>query len=311
MNIQSLPYILLTGLAFGSSLVASRFGLKQFDPFVYTGLRLVLASLGFLGIYLLDRRHQWPTNPQLWGYTFIMSILGTAVPMTAMLLSLQFLSSGLAAILITTSPALIVLLAHYFLPDEVLTRRKSVGIILSLGGAVLLALRGESGLPDIGQSSLVGYGLIAVVLISSSAMTIYARKYLRQFDAFNVTSVQIFIAALVMMPLAVFLVGINLQAVNGQGYLALIYSAAAGNVAGFLSYFYTIKQFGATPAAMTGYVIPVVASVAGLLILDETITIGMVVGMGVIIVGLAILNSQKINLQAADQPTTPPFKETS
>jgi drug/metabolite transporter (DMT)-like permease len=292
LNPKSLPYILLTGLAFGTGLVVSRFGLSQFDPYLYTGLRLGLASLGFVAIYLLDRRRAWPLNPRMWRYTAVMGILGTALPMTAMLLSLQFLSSGLAAILITTGPAIIVVLAHFFLADEFLTARKSLGVMLALGGAILLAIRGESGLANSGQSSLTGYLLIGLVLLSTGFLTIYARKYLREFDTIDVTFIQIFIAAVVMIPVALLLAGLDFQRVTSQGWLAILYSAAVGNVIGFLSYFHTIKRFGATAAAMTGYVVPVVASLAGTFLLDEQITGGMVGGMAIIVAGLVILNSK-------------------
>lgn len=294
MNMQALPYILFTGLAFGSSLIVSRFGIKQIDPYVFTGLRLAMASLAFLGIYLLDRqRRPWPSKLRLWGYAFILGIFGTALPMTATLLSLQYISGGIAAILITTSPALTVLLAHFFLADETLTRRKVAGITLALGGALLLTIRGENGLPDVQQSSLIGYLMILIVLLCVSATTIYARKYLREYDSFDVTSIQIFVATLIMLPVSILLIGIDLHEVGGASYLALTYSAMIGTFTGFLCYFYLIKQFGATSAAMTNYIVPVAASLGGVLLLGETITPGMIIGMSIIVAGIVIINYQR------------------
>jgi drug/metabolite transporter (DMT)-like permease len=57
--------------------------------------------------------------------------------------------------------------------------------------------------------------------------------------------------------------------------------------------FYNIKRFGATAAAMTLYVIPVVASVGGILVLGEKITEGMLVGISLIIVGVALINRRR------------------
>ena len=54
--------------------------------------------------------------------------------MTAIVMSLQYQSSGVTSMLITTGPAVTVFLAHFFLPDETLTRRKIVGTVLSLAG---------------------------------------------------------------------------------------------------------------------------------------------------------------------------------
>ena len=48
MNLQALPYIIMTGAAFGTNLVALRFAVGQFEPFALAGLRLAVASLAFL-----------------------------------------------------------------------------------------------------------------------------------------------------------------------------------------------------------------------------------------------------------------------
>jgi drug/metabolite transporter (DMT)-like permease len=294
MNMQALPYILITGLAFGSSLISSRFGIRQINPYVFTGLRLAMASLAFLTIYWLNRRHRpWPSELRLWRYACILGIFGLAIPMTATLLALQYISSGIAAILITTGPALTVLLAHFFLADERLTRRKTAGVILALSGALLLTVRGESGLPNAGQSSFIGYLMILSVLLFGSGTTIYTRKFLQGYDAFDVTSLQVFVATLVVFPMSILLIGFDLHQVEGSGYVALIYSALAGTFLGFLGYFYLIKQFGATSAAMTNYLIPVSASLGGVLLLGETITPGMVIGMAIIIAGIVIINYRR------------------
>jgi drug/metabolite transporter (DMT)-like permease len=294
MNTQAIPYILVTGLAFGSSLIASRFGINQINPYIFTGLRLAMASLAFLSIYFVNRRNRpWPSQFRLWAYAFILGIFGCAIPMTATLLSLQYISSGIAAILITTGPALTVLMAHFFLADESLTRRKTIGVVLALSGALLLTVRGETGLPDVHQSSPIGYLMILVVMLCVSGTTIYTRKFLQEYDSFDVTSIQIFVATLFVLPISVLLIGLDLQRVEETSYLALIYSALVGTFIGFLGYFYIIKQFGATSAAMTNYLVPVSASLGGVLLLGETITLGMVVGMVIIIAGIVIINYRK------------------
>jgi drug/metabolite transporter (DMT)-like permease len=290
MTLQALPYVSLLGFLFGSTLIASRFSVGQFEPVTYIGLRLTMASLGHAAVYTLARRRRWPAGRRLWRHAVVLGVLGTALPMTAIVTSLQYQSGGITALLVTTSPALTVLLAHFFLPDEALTLRKGAGVVLALGGAALLALRGESGLPDVSQASPVGYGLVLLAMALGSSMTIYARKYMRDLDAFDVASVRMFAASLAIMPVSALSVGFDLHAVDGQGYLALIYAAMVGTFAGFMLAFYNIQRFGATASAMTAYVIPVVTGIGGLLVLGETITPAMLVGMGVILSGIAIIN---------------------
>jgi drug/metabolite transporter (DMT)-like permease len=290
MTVQALPYVILLGFLFGTSLIASRFSVGQFDPITFAGLRLTLAGLGYAAVYALVRQRRWPTDRRLWRHAAVLGVFGTAVPMIAIVLALQYQSGGITALLITTSPAITVLLAHHFLEDEVLTRRKALGIALALGGAVVLALRGESGLPDVTQANPIGYGLVLLAIIPASIMTIYARRFMRDMDAFDVGSVRMLSAAGAVMPLSILLTGFDLGAVDFQGYLALIYAAIIGTFLAFLLAFHNIKRFGATAAATTSYVIPVVTGVGGVVILGETITPPMLIGLAIIIAGIAIIN---------------------
>ena len=281
---------MLLGFLFGSTLVVSRFSVVQYQPLTYIGLRLMIASLGHLAIYAVSKQRSWPKDRQLWRDAAILGILGTAIPMTAIVSSLQYQSSGITAVLITTSPAITVLMAHFLLPDEPLTRQKALGVATALAGALFLALLGESGLPDVSRADPIGYILVVAAMIFGSSATIYARRYMRSYDAIDVNSVRLLSAAVVIMPLSLVLVGFDLSAVDRQGYVALVYAAIVGTFFGLMLAFYNIQRFGATASAMAAYIIPIVATIGGVLLLGETITTGMLSGMVLILAGVALIN---------------------
>lgn len=295
MTLDALPYISFLGFLFGSTLVASRFSVGQFNPTVYVGLRLTMAGLGHITLYLLARhRFRWPTDRRLWFHAAILGVLGTAVPMTSIVNSLQYLSSGIASVMVTINPAVTVLLAHFFLPDEKLNKKKMAGVVVALAGAALLAFSGESGLPDVSKADSRGYLLMGLAIFLGSTMVIYVRKYMQGFNPFDVASVRMMAAAVVVMPLSAMFIGIDLSPVTGHGYAALGYAALVGTFAGMLLAFYNVQRFGATASAMTAYVVPMVAVVGGWLLLDEQITGVMLGGMALIIGGITILNERKV-----------------
>jgi probable blue pigment (indigoidine) exporter len=299
MTIQALPYVSLLGFLFGSTLIASRLGLGQFNPVVFVALRMFIGSLGYVTYYLAGRqRRAWPTDPLLWCHAALLGIMGTAIPMTAIIGSLRYQSAGVTAVLLTTGPAITVLMAHFFLADETLTLRKGFGVTLALGGALLLAVRGESGLSDATRASPLGYALVFLAMLTSASMDVYARRFMRNLNSFDVASIRMFVATLLVLPFSALFIGIDLRTVNIQGYFALAYAAIATNFFGMLLAFYNIKRFGATAAAMTLYVVPVVASAGGILILGEKITGGMLVGIGFIVVGIALINRRRYTTEA-------------
>jgi drug/metabolite transporter (DMT)-like permease len=100
-------------------------------------------------------------------------------------------------------------------------------------------------------------------------------------------------------------VGFDLDLVNAQGYMALIYAALIGTFSGMMLAFYTVQRFGATASAITGYIIPVIAGIAGILFLDETITGGMAFGMLLIAGGIALINDRPRRADSKAGPIPP------
>ncbi len=293
MTIKALPYVVLLGLFFGSSLVVSRFSVSQFEPSAYIALRMLLASLMALLVYRLASGRRLPRDRQLWRRAGLLGVFGTAVPMTCVVSSLQYQSSGVASLLLATGPALTVCLAHFFLPDERLNRRTATGVCLALGGAMLLALSGEDGLPNVDAAAPIGYALVSIGMVFTSLMVIYARRNLSGYDAWDVGSIRLFSTAIVMLPYTLLTVGFDFSAVDSAGVFSLIYAAVVGTFLGLMLSFYNIKRFGATPAVMTTYVIPIVAGLGGMLFLGEEITAAMLLGMAVIISGIALLQQYR------------------
>lgn len=292
MDRKAYPNILLLGTLWGTNLVVSRFGIGQFDPMLFTGLRLALASVGFALVHLALGR-PWTRNRRVWLNGALLGLFGTAIPMTSFMSSLRYQSSGITALLVTTTPAYIVLLAHIFLPDEQLNRYKGTGVLLALGGAILLVLRGESGLPDVSQANPIGYLLVFLGLICESSVAIYVRLRMRELDVIGVTSVRLLIGALAVLPTAILFEGIDFTAVDQIGLLSLGYAAIVGALAGQLISFYVTRRFGATAFSLTSYVVPVIAAVTGVLLLGETITGGMIAGMVLIILGVSLINRRQ------------------
>ncbi len=288
---SSLPYIILLGGLYGTTMVASRFIVGLVRPVTYIGLRMLLASLGFLLIYSLRLTGKgFPHDRHLWKQASLLAVFGTILPMLMIITSLQYQSSGITSVLVTTGPAVTLLMAHWSLRDERLNPAKSVGIVLALSGALLLALRGESGLPDLTAASPLGYGLVMIGIVSGSVMTIYARKRMGNCDVFDVAGIRVIVSALIMVPWMLVYIRDDFSAMTGTGWLVLLYTALAGTFFSIMLDFYNIKHFGATASALVSYVVPIVAGIAGVLLLKETVTSGMLVGMALILLGVGLIN---------------------
>ncbi len=293
MKNNGLPWVLLLGLLFGSSLISSRFGLTEFPSLTFVGLRMLVSTVCFALAYTFGRNYAWPTDPLVWRHGIVMGLIGTAIPMNAFIASLAYISGGLAAIIGAAGPAFTVLLAHFLLKDERMTWQKGLGVALALSGAIILSLRGESGLEGGGEQAYIGYLLVIGSNISSSFGIIYARTFLKGANTFQVTSVRVLTAGIITLPIAWLVSGIDFSEVTRVGITSLFYSAIISSFIGFILSLYIVTNFGVATSIMTNYVVPVVAAVGGILILDEQVTLGMLGGMAVIAVGVYIINRRQ------------------
>ncbi len=289
MNPKSLPYVSLLALIFGSTLIVSRFSVGQFASLTYVALRILIASLCHLVIYAASSGRAWPRDRQIWRHAPVVGVLGTAIPMSFIVASLQYQSSGVTGLLLTAAPAITVVLAHFFLPDERLNGRKAFGVALAISGAAGLVLLGESGLPEVQEANPLGYALVLIGIFLGSISTIYARRYLLDVDSFDVASVRMWTAVVIVLPIAYLLTGLDLSQTSASGYAALLYAGLIGTFGGMLLEFNIIQRFGATATAMTANLIPIVALIGGWLFLDEQITAGMIGAMVLIVSGVTII----------------------
>lgn len=292
MNSQSIPFVFLQALFLGTNMLFSRYALEQFHPLNFVGLRFLVAGLLTVSVYVVVGRKNrtWPKDRRLWMHATIFGILGSVVPMTLVVWSLQYQSSGVSSVLATVVPALTVVLAHIFLPEESLNRRKALGVVLAFTGALILTLRGETGLVDVTQADPLGYALVFIAVFAASCMIIYARRYIRGYDTFEVTSIQIIASMFFILPLMLLTVGLDLRQVNTGGVIALLISATAGTFGVVFVGYYIIDRFSATAASMPSYVVPIIVAIGGVLFLEEQITAGILAGFVCIIVGLWLIN---------------------
>ena len=247
----------------------------------------------------------FPRDRRLIGHAVILGVIGTGLTLSMIVLGLQYVSSGIASVIFVTAPAITALVAHFFLIDEQLSWRKTIGIALALAGAILLAARGESGLAE-STDSWRGYALIISATVISSGAMVFARKRMQGMDFFDVASVRMITAALLVLPLSIWWVGFDLSGVTAIGYGALIWAALLGTFSAIFLNFYNTIRFGATTTSMVSFFVPVFGAIGGYFLLDEIITRTMLIGIAIIFSGLAILRQGNTEPeQTRPQPASP------
>lgn len=253
-------------------------------PLAGVSLRFAIACLLLLALAALrrvplgrERRERW-----LW---LANGVLSFCVSYGIVYWSEQWVPSGLAAVLFSTFPLFVALLAHLLLPGERLRARAVLGALVGFGGVAVifsedLARLGGRGVPFAATVSLLAP-------LASALANVMIKRWGQGIHPISLTSVPMGIAAVVMGALA-WATGewasVRLDAVS---LVALLYLAVPGSVVTFLLYYWLLGHLRATRLALVAYAIPVVAVGVGALLLDESLTLRVLLGSALVVAGVA------------------------
>jgi drug/metabolite transporter (DMT)-like permease len=228
-----------------------------------------------------------PTSRRVWSHYLLMGVVGNAVPFTLIAWGQIRVDVGLAGIMMGVMPLMTLLLAHFFVPGERMTPRMAGGFAVGFIG--LVALFGPEALLELGgeSSDLLGQVAIASAAICYAISTIIARR-LATLDPLVSATTVMWVTSAIMVPAALWVdrpwnLAPSAGAIGSVVWLGLFATALAT-----ILYFRVIQTAGPTFLSLINYMIPVVALAAGAIVLDEELVGTVLIGMGLILTGLAI-----------------------
>ena len=281
----------LLSASFGTGLVAMRVGIGYFPTVTFTALRLTGALVAFFALMVARRRRmRWERRFVI--RVALLGILSVAFPSITVALALRLISSTFTSILLNLAPVFSAILAHFLLPDERLTWLVVVGVALAVVGAsvVVWASTDVRGVEDASRTVWLGVLFTVSAALSIAYASILARR-LETEDALVATGGQMLASLALVLPLALIVEGPHVQyPAAWQGWAALLWSGLIGIFLGNVVRYTMIRRFGVTFTATSRTAVPLFAALAGVVLLNETVTLPMVVGALILIAGVAAVN---------------------
>ena len=282
------PYILLLLLIvmWGSSFAALKVSLETIPPLWVMSLRLVIGCLTITTFFLILRK-SLPLTLDFWKWSLIIGFLGFSVPFSIISWGTQFIPSSLVAILMGANPIITLILAYFFLADNILTIRMVIGVFLGLLGIILLIGFGNIN-ADLYKAEFI-YGQLAVLTGTFSfALASILLKNLPQEHSFERTLGSLICGSIIGLFLAYFFSNSSLEiheiSIKSAVSLTLlgIFSTGIASVI----WFKVIALKGPVFLALVNYLIPVWALILGIFLLNERINF--IVGFGLIFITIGI-----------------------
>tara|TARA_B110000438_G_scaffold135745_1_gene131234 strand:+ start:1542 stop:2450 length:909 start_codon:yes stop_codon:yes gene_type:complete len=203
--------------------------------------------------------------------------------------SLQYISSGLVTLLISSAPVFTILWLKILLKDEKISRQKYISIFIGLLGVSYLFISKETGLEN--QGNILLGGSLAFMGVQCIALaTVLNRKYAPKYKVSSWLTYQypivIFLSLIVFITTGTEVETLNSSQIFRVGVLAFF------NLGAFTSFTWLIQRVSALQVASVDYLVPVVGVTAGVLFLDETFNSNILVA-GIFIFISLIMNTKE------------------
>jgi len=275
----------------GSSFMFIKFGVASVPTATLVAARLILGA-AILLVFMRMRGARLPKfgrgGLRIWGNYTILALIGNCIPFTTITWGQQRTDSALAGILMAVMPLATMVLAHFFVSGEHMTRNRVIGFILGFAGIVVLM--GPSALSGAGGSTLATLSQFAILAgaLCYAANSVLTRILARGDDILTASAAMLLVASVIALPIALFVDRPWTLAPAASSIAAIVWLGIGPTAIATLLYFKLIGSAGPTFMSLVNYMSPAVAVFLGVALLGETPGIHAYFALSLILAGIAV-----------------------
>ena len=292
----AVEWLMLAALVamWGSSFMFIKLGVASVPTSTLVAARLILgAAILLLVVYLRGARLPAlnRANARVWGNYLIMALLGNCIPFTSITWGQQRTDSALAGILMAVMPLTTMVLAHFFVTGEHMTRARAAGFALGFAGIiVLMGPTAIVGFADLSKTGLSAVSQLAILFgaVCYAANSVLTRILARGDDVLVASAAMLLAASLIATPVALWLDRPWMLAPSVSSTAAIVWLGVGPTAIATVVYFKLIASAGPTFMSLVNYMSPVVAVFLGVALLGEAPGAHAYVALGLILIGIGV-----------------------
>jgi drug/metabolite transporter (DMT)-like permease len=277
------PRFVLLALIWGSSFLSIKVAVDVLAPVDVAFARVAMGAIVLL-IALAVTRQPLPAGRRVWGHLFVIGLVGNSIPFALLAEGETRISSVLAGIWNATTPLLVLVVATFMLPDERPTPRRIAGLMAGFAGVLVV----------LGPWRSVGGGELAGQLMCLGAAACYgiAFPYTRRFvagrpDSGMALSAGQLIWSSVQLGVVAAFVGGTPSHLPLDVILAMLALGVFGTGFAYILNYAIVRMAGATTASTVTYLVPVVSTALGIIVLNEQLEWNQPVGAALVLASVA------------------------
>ena len=280
---------LALGFMWGSSYLFIKIGVDHgLTPFTLIMLRL---GIGFVLLATVVRLagEALPREPRMYGHLFVMGVINIAIPFALITFAEQTVTSSLAAVINSAVPLLVIVIASIFLANEAITVNRLAGLVIGFIGVAILV---GFDVADLGSANAIGELALLGSTLSYAVGAVYSRAHIHGLRPMIPAVFQVGFALVVVTILAFVFEKPQATTFTPESLFAIVWLGLLGSGVAYLGFFRLLRDWGATRTSLVAYLLPVYGIALGALVLSEPIAQSTLLGTGLVIAGIALVNAK-------------------
>ena len=279
MTPRQIGLLVLLSALWGGVFLLVKYALRDFSAVEVAFFQALIGALGLFGIVIFQggaARAKLGDILRRPAQALLLGALAIATPFMLIALGELTVPSGLAGVLVSTTPMFVALFAPWIDPAMEINRRQGAGLAVGLLGVALVV--GAHFIGSLGQ--LVG-ALALLGAAASGALSGFVVKLQYKDKGVPASTTSFFalsVGALLTLPVAVITAPRELP--GTRAVLAVVALGLLCTAVAFMLYYRLIDHIGEERASLSNYLTPAFALLYGVLLLSESLTIWAILSLG-------------------------------
>lgn len=284
VTLKAVPMVLVLACLWGGNSVAMKVALRDMPPFFLAGLRFALGAI-IIGLWGTLCKIELTLQKSQFVNLVVLSLIFSAQICTFNL-GTEFTTASRASIFINVHPFLIAILAHLFIPDDKLTLKKMLGLIIAFLGILIVFQDKVRNSP----SQSVGDAIILLSGLLFSVQTIYTKRIIQTIGAYKILFWQMTFGLIPFFGLSLIFERSSQYTLSPELIIALLYQGVIVAGFAFIIWMMLLKRHSASKISAFLFATPLFGVGLSAIILQESVTPYLSIGATFVALGIYMVN---------------------
>ncbi len=275
---------------FGANAVAIKISLTGLGVFTTAGLRFGIASV-VVALWARITGRSFNIRKGQVSQLLIISMIFT-VQLSLFYLGISKTNASRAVLLVNLQPFFTLFLAHYFIPDDRITKRKILGILMGFTGVAFVFLEKKG----VSADFQIGDLMILTAAFIWSCNAVYTKRIIHAYKPFHLALYPMIFSAPIFFLEGFLWDGAMIAHLDAKIVGSLLYQSLVTASFGFIAWITLLKKYGAVALHSFIFIMPISGFLLGGLILGEPITVNILIALLLIVTCILVIHFKQKKL---------------